>query len=176
MKNTGGLIIAHINEKVEYNPKKVVELYNAGTPMFVKFYADWCGHCVELAPIWDKLERILKKKYNKTNMALVSMEESSIKKMVDSKDADADAFKEQLKKIVNGFPTLGFFKNKQFTVFQGERTIKGMMSFIKSNLKTQGGGGKSKSKRKSTRKSTKKVKRTNRAKKSLRKTKSRRNF
>jgi hypothetical protein len=100
--------------------------------------------------------------------------------MVDSKDADADAFKEQLKKIVNGFPTLGFFKNKQFTVFQGERTIKGMMSFIKSNLKTQGGGGKSKSKRKSTikstRKSTKKVKKTNRTKKSLRKTKSRRNF
>ena len=85
-------------------------------------------------------------------MAVVSFEESSIKKMLNDKSTDnnAEAFKTQLKKNVNGFPTIGFFKNKEFIPFTGERTIKGMFRFIKDNLRTnttQKGGKRSNSKR-----------------------------
>jgi protein disulfide-isomerase A6 len=59
---------------------------------FVEFYAPWCGHCKNLAPIWDQLAETFQ---NEPNCVIGQM------------DADNPANKEVAAKYgVSGFPTL----------------------------------------------------------------------
>ena len=48
---------------VKTNPNEVSTLFNNGTPMFVEFYANWCGHCKTLAPEWKKLTKTIESEY-----------------------------------------------------------------------------------------------------------------
>ena len=43
-------------------------------PMFVKFFAPWCGHCKKLAPVWKQLAHDMK---DKLNIAEVDCEDHS---------------------------------------------------------------------------------------------------
>lgn len=36
------------------------EFAYSGNDVFVEYYADWCPHCKDLAPIWDKLASDMK--------------------------------------------------------------------------------------------------------------------
>ncbi|KAJ7171825.1 protein disulfide isomerase [Mycena crocata] len=60
-------------------------------PLFVKFYAPWCGHCKKLAPIWKQLAKIMQ---GKVNIAEVNCEDHE--KFCKSQD-------------VGGYPTLVYY-------------------------------------------------------------------
>jgi protein disulfide-isomerase A1 len=88
--------------------------------VFVEFYAPWCGHCKQLAPIWDKLGEQFK-----------TVESVVIAKM----DATANDPPEGLN--IQGFPTLKFFKSgsdkSKPMDYDGDRTVKGFRKFLKAN-------------------------------------------
>jgi len=122
---------------VKTNPNEVLTLFNRKTPMFVEFYANWCGHCKTLAPEWKKLTNTLKSEYKDKDkeFAIVSVESGVINK-------DIDNVLKQIDLKVNGFPTIGLIKDKNFISYDGKRDAASMLKFIKEKaLNTMGGGG-----------------------------------
>jgi len=87
--------------------------------VLVEFYAPWCGHCKQLAPIYDKL-----------GLEFKDSEDVIIAKM-DSTGNEVEDIK------VQGFPTIKLFKKETNEVidFAGERTLEGMKKFIESGGK-----------------------------------------
>jgi len=89
--------------------------------VFVEFYAPWCGHCKQLAPIWDELAEKLK----------------------DNKDvviAKMDATANEVEDVkVASFPTLKFFPkgSDEIVDYSGERTLDAFVKFIESDGKVE---------------------------------------
>lgn len=90
--------------------------FNSEKDVLVEFYAPWCGHCKQLAPIYDQLGDKFK-----DNDAVV------IAKM------DATANELEHTKITS-FPTLKLYKKGDNAVvdYTGERTLEGLSKFIES--------------------------------------------
>jgi len=83
--------------------------------VFVEFYAPWCGHCKQLAPIWDELGALYK---DHADIVVAKM------------DATANEL-EDVK--VQSFPTIKYFpKDNQVIDYEGARTLEGFKKFLES--------------------------------------------
>lgn len=106
-KNPVKVLVSSVFDSVAMNKDKNV---------LVEFYAPWCGHCKQLAPIYEQLAE----KFAKN-------EDIVIAKM------DATANELEHTKIKN-FPTLKLYKKGDNSVvdYNGERTLEGLTQFLES--------------------------------------------
>jgi len=89
---------------------------NKDKDVLVEFYAPWCGHCKQLAPIYDQLGE----KYQDVEHIVVAK-------------IDATANELEHTKIAN-FPTIKLYAKGDNKVidYNGERTLEGLSKFLES--------------------------------------------
>ncbi|XP_068662430.1 probable protein disulfide-isomerase A6 [Aristolochia californica] len=84
--------------------------------VLVEFYAPWCGHCKNLAPIYEKVASVFK---NDEDVVIANL--------------DADKYKDFAEKYgVSGYPTIKFFSkvNKAGEDYDGGRDLEDFVNFI----------------------------------------------
>src|SRR5690348_2039104 len=78
-------------------PDNFDKIVLSGKPALVEFFAPWCGHCKNLAPVYEELAQAFEFASDKVSVAKV----------------DADAEKSLGKRFgIQGFPTLKWFDGK----------------------------------------------------------------
>ncbi|CAF0764827.1 unnamed protein product, partial [Didymodactylos carnosus] len=85
--------------------------------VLVEFYAPWCAHCKQLAPIYDQLGE----KYKDQDDVVVAKIDATVNEVEDIK--------------IQSFPTLKLFPKDSDDVidYHGERTLEALSKFINSN-------------------------------------------
>jgi len=91
--------------------------------VFVEFYAPWCGHCKQLAPIWDQLAEKFK---DRKDLVIAKMD-STANELEDVK--------------IQSFPTLKWFPKDSDKVvdYNGGRTLEDLTKFVESGGKEGAG-------------------------------------
>lgn len=91
--------------------------------VLVEFYAPWCGHCKQLAPIYDKLGQ----HFEGNNEVVIAKMDSTVNELEDIK--------------IQSFPTIKLFpKNSDQVIdYNGERTLEAMIKFVESDGAAAGG-------------------------------------
>ena len=114
------------NEVTTQKQEDVLNMFKTNKPIFVKFYANWCGHCVSMNKDWKDLVKEIRNA--DMDFAFVSIESKAITRKIQKLISTIKGLGK-----VEGFPTIGLVQNKTFTSYDGARTKKGMLDFLKTN-------------------------------------------
>lgn len=113
--STTALAASAVKDLIPSNFDSVV--LKSGKPALVEFFAPWCGHCKNLAPVYEELAQSFASAESKLTIAKV----------------DADANKDLGKRFgVQGFPTLKWFdgKSDKPVDYSSGRDLESLQNFI----------------------------------------------
>jgi thiol-disulfide isomerase/thioredoxin len=119
----------------------VLEMYTKKTPMFIKFYATWCGHCKTNDVFWKELVKKAREEpaIKNANIAIVEVESKIMNKDI-NKIIETEGLKE-----VRGFPTIGMITypggKAKFTSYDGDRKTGPMFAAVKELATGKQSGG-----------------------------------
>lgn len=105
------------------NPVKVLVATNFDSVVFdaekkvlVEFYAPWCGHCKQLAPIYDKLGE----HFESDDSVVIAKMDATTNELEHTK--------------ISSFPTIKLYnKDNQALDYNGERTLDALIKFVESD-------------------------------------------
>jgi len=110
------LLLVSASDVLDLTSANFDEVISQNSLILVEFFAPWCGHCKKLAPEYEIAATELKK------------DGISIAKV----DADTEENRPLAARFeIRGFPTLKVFRNGVPTDYQGERTSRGIVSYMK---------------------------------------------
>ncbi|XP_017756485.1 PREDICTED: protein disulfide-isomerase isoform X1 [Eufriesea mexicana] len=118
------LLTEDLPEDWDKNPVKVLVgtnfhevAYDKNKNVLVEFYAPWCGHCKNLAPIYEALGE----KYKNTEDLVIAKMDATANELEDVKIID--------------YPTIILFKKEtnEAVEYLNRRTLEGLSEFIDSN-------------------------------------------
>lgn len=88
-----------------------------------KIYANWCGHCQTLKPIWAELKNMM---HTDKNITMIEIEESEMKEKIGKL---RNICKKNID--VNGFPTIVKICGKSTPeYYKGERSVDALRAWI----------------------------------------------
>jgi thiol-disulfide isomerase/thioredoxin len=105
-------------EVVDLSETNFDEVVGRGTPVLVKVYAEWCKHCVALAPVWGEVARELE------GELFVGRVDGPKNRLL-------------LKRIgAKAYPTIALFKNgKMYEYESGDRSVAAIVSFARKDYR-----------------------------------------
>ena len=83
----------------------------------VLFYADWCGHCKKIKPVWEKAAE----KVNKEEKRML---------MVNCGDDGKGVSDLMGKYNIKGYPTIIIFEDGEHKEYNGERTLEDLLALF----------------------------------------------
>jgi len=89
------------------NPAELKKRLVSPEKTLVLFYADWCGHCKTLKPVWTEAAE-------KSNGKMIQLD-------VGSKDGSQTEILDKYN--IDGFPTILVFQNGKTEIYKGPRTV-----------------------------------------------------
>ncbi|KAK7033138.1 disulfide isomerase [Favolaschia claudopus] len=102
---------------LDLTPSNFDSIIGQGKPGLVEFFAPWCGHCKNLAPVYEQLADAFVKVKDRVIIAKV--------------DADGEGKPLGSKYGVTGFPTLKWFNGDgTYEPYEGGRDLDALVSFI----------------------------------------------
>ena len=104
-----------------------------------KIYAEWCGHCKDLAPKWTVIEKELPKRFPSNSKPLVyKVEESNMNDSELGLETMNLYLANSSEKVAlqGGYPTIFKIVNGQVSYFDGPREIGPIITWAMEGLRT----------------------------------------
>jgi len=94
-----------------------------------KIYADWCGHCTALAPKWNKLTKILRKKIPKRQLVISSIESENVETGLSTLNQTYLSNSDAKVAVQDGYPTIFKIVNNKIHYYEGPRELAPMLKW-----------------------------------------------
>jgi thiol-disulfide isomerase/thioredoxin len=94
-----------------------------------KIHANWCGHCIALAPKWRKLMKLIKTKIPKTQLVISDIESETMDNALSILNQKYLSGSNQNVEIQGGYPTIFKIVNGKLHYYEGPREVEPMLKW-----------------------------------------------